>query len=249
VTAFVAAIWRHPIKAHGRERLDEVLLEAGRTLPGDRAWAILHEAGRAVPGEWAKCANFTRGAGSPALMAIDARTLPGGRLSLTHPDRPEIVFHPPTEGAAFLAWVAPLMDEGRAAPVGLIPAPADQGMTDVPDPWLSLFGLASHREVATRLAAPDLSPLRWRANLMLDGLEPWEEFGWVGREIRIGDATLEVRERIGRCLATAANPTTGVRDADTLGTLEAIHGERHFAVYAEVVAGGRVATGDPVEAP
>jgi uncharacterized protein YcbX len=247
VTARVAAIWRHPIKAHGRERLADVVLEAGRTLPGDRAWAVVHEAGRAAPGEWAACRNFTRGAGTPSLMAIEARTLPDGRIALTHPDRPDLAFDPVTEAERFIAWVAPLMERGRAAPVALVPAPGRQGMTDVPDPWLSLFGLASHREVGARLGRDDLSTERWRANLVLDGLAPWEEFAWVGREVRVGDATLAVRERIVRCLATATNPATGQRDADTLGTLEAIHGAREFAVYAEVVTSGRIAEGDPVE--
>jgi uncharacterized protein YcbX len=180
-------------------------------------------------------------------MAIAARTLPDERVALTHPLRPELVFDPATQAPEFLDWVRPLMPDGRAAPVALVPAPERQGMTDVPDPWVSLFGLGSHREVAAQLGRDDLSTERWRANLVLDGLAPWEEFGWVGREVRIGQATLAVRERIGRCLATAANPATGIRDADTLGTLEAIHGVREFAVYAEVVESGRVADGDPVE--
>jgi uncharacterized protein YcbX len=246
VSPRVAAIWRHPIKAHGRERLSEVVLEAGRTLPGDRAWAVVHEAGRATPGQWAACRNFTRGAGTPSLMAIEARTLGDGRYSVSHPDRPDLVFDPATEAAGLLSWVAPLMSDDRAAPVGLVPAPERQGMTDAPDPWLSVFGLGSHRAVAVRLGRDDLSTERWRANLVLDGLDPWQEFDWVGREVRVGGATIAVRERIVRCLATATNPATGVRDADTLGTLEAIHGEREFAVYAEVTEGGRIAEGDPV---
>ena len=248
MTARVAAVWRHPIKAHGRERLSEVALEAGRTLPGDRAWAVVHEAGRAVPGEWAACRNFTRGAGTPSLMAIEARTLEGGRYALTHPDRPELVFDPAGQADEFLAWVMPLMPDGRSAPVGLVQSPERQGMTDAPDPWISLFGLASHCAVGARLGVGDLSTERWRANLVIEGLDPWEEFGWVGREVRIGGATIAVRERIGRCLATAANPATGMRDADTLGALEVLVGARDFAVYAEVVEGGRVAEGDEVRA-
>ena len=248
MTARVAAIWRHPIKAHGRERLSEVTLEAGRTLPGDRAWAVVHEAGRAQPGEWAACRNFTRGAGTPSLMAIEARTLPDGRYALTHAERPELIFDPGTQAAEFLDWVTPLMPEGRAGPVALIPAPDRQGMTDAPDPWLSLFGLGSHYAVGARLGRDDFSTERWRANIILDGLDPWEEFGWVGREVRIGGATVAVRERIGRCLATAANPATGLRDADTLGALEDLVGARQFAVYAEVVEGGRVAEGDELRA-
>jgi uncharacterized protein YcbX len=248
VTASVAAIWRHPIKAHGRERLGEVVLEAGRTLPGDRVWAVVHEAGRAMPGRWSPCQNFTRGAGTPALMAIEARTLAGGLLALSHPDRPDLVFDPAAEAAEFLDWVAPLMPEGRAGPMGLVPAAKGQGMTDAGEPWLALFGLASHQTVAGHLDRADLSTERWRANLILDGLAPWEEFDWIGREVVIGGAVLAVRERIGRCLATAANPATGLRDADTLGALDALVGARDFAVYAEVVRGGRVAEGDEVRA-
>ena len=66
----------------------------------------------------------------------------------------------------------------------------------------------------------------------------------VGRRLRIGGAVLSVEVRIGRCLATATDPETGQRDADTLGALRAGWGAQEFGVYAEVVSGGRVALGD-----
>ena len=72
--ATVAALWRHPIKGHGRETLDRVTLTEGQTMPFDRRWAIAHEAARADGSEWAPCAEFSRGAKVPALMAIDATT-------------------------------------------------------------------------------------------------------------------------------------------------------------------------------
>ena len=240
----VAEIWRHPIKAHGRERLSAVTLEAGRTVPGDRAWAVAHEAARAEPGAWSPCQNFTRGAKAPQLMAITAVTEADGRITLRHPARPTLSFDPAAEGDALLAWVAPLMPPGRAAPVALLPAGA-VGMTDSPFPSVALFGRASHAAVESALGRT-LSTERWRANLILDGFGPWEEFGWVGRELRVGGARLAVRERIGRCLATAANPETGERDADTLGALDRFHGKSQFGVYAEVIDGGPLAEGDPV---
>ena len=40
--ATVAALYRHPIKAIGREEVDEVDLIAGQTMPGDRLWAVAH---------------------------------------------------------------------------------------------------------------------------------------------------------------------------------------------------------------
>ena len=45
----VAALWRHPIKSHGREALQTVALTAGQTMPFDRTWAVMHSRGHVVP--------------------------------------------------------------------------------------------------------------------------------------------------------------------------------------------------------
>ncbi|PKP81933.1 MAG: molybdenum cofactor biosysynthesis protein, partial [Alphaproteobacteria bacterium HGW-Alphaproteobacteria-2] len=62
MTPRLAQIWRHPIKAHGRERLDAAMLEPGQTLPWDRHWAVAHEAAHLAEGAWSPCANFSRAA-------------------------------------------------------------------------------------------------------------------------------------------------------------------------------------------
>lgn len=248
MTARLAQIWRHPIKAHGRERLDRASLAPGTTLPGDRHWAVAHDAARLEPGGWAPCANFARAAKTPALQAIEA-VLDDARgcVTLRHPDRGEIAFAPddPVEAARFIAWLRPLCDPARALPARLVRAEG-RGMTDTAFPSISLAGLASHRTVEGRLGRP-LSALRWRANLLVEGFAPWEEFDLVGRRLRIGTTVLAVRERIGRCRATDADPATGRRDLDMLALLETAFGHTDFGVYAEVETGGRIAEGDPVE--
>ncbi len=88
-------------------------------------------------------------------------------------------------------------------------------MTDSAFPSLALLSLASLRDLSARMGHT-LSPHRWRGNLWLDGLDPWEEWGWIGKTIRIGEAELRIEERITRCRATSADPQTGVIDADTL---------------------------------
>jgi uncharacterized protein YcbX len=250
MTARVAQIWRHPIKSHGRESLSEVRLEEGRTLPGDRVWAVAHEAAKvdfAAP-EWAPCANFSRGAKAPGLMAIDARLDDAsGRVTLSHPERGELAFDPddPADEARFLAWVTPLCPADRALPARLFKVEG-RGLTDTDFPSISLNNLASHEAVAARIGRA-LSPQRWRGNFVLEGLAPWEEFTWVSRRLGLGDAQIEVRERITRCLATAASTRTGMRDADTLGALEQGWGHRDFGVYAVVTRGGTVRLGDTIE--
>jgi hypothetical protein len=245
VTAHLQAIWRHPIKAHGREALENARLVTGGTLPWDRVWAVAHARADAGDGAWRPCGNFTRGASAPELMAITARLRPETpEVTLTHPACAAISFQPDTpEGAAaFLAWVRPLMAEGRPMPARLVRA-RDQGMTDTAFPSISIGNLSSLRALSDRVGRP-LSPDRFRANLWIEGLAPWEEFDLVGRDLRIGEALLRVEEPIGRCKATHANPDSGRRDTDVLGHLSAGWGHTQFGVYAVVAEGGTVAVGD-----
>jgi len=243
MTAEVTQLWRHPIKSHGREAVQTVTVTPGQTMPGDRIWAVAHEKSDADGSEWVPCVNFSRGSKAPQLMAISAR-LDGDIITLNHPDRPELRFQPDTQQDLFLDWVKPLMPADRAASARIIRVPG-RGMTDSDFPSVSLCNMASHRAVAQKLGQ-DLSPLRWRGNIWFDGLPLWEEFDWLDREVQIGQAVFRIRERIQRCLATTANPETGLRDADTLGALNSWD-HQDFGVYAEVVRGGEISTGDKVQ--
>ncbi|WP_037311651.1 MOSC domain-containing protein [Ruegeria halocynthiae] len=242
MTAEVTHLWRHPIKSHGREAVQTVTVNPGQTMPGDRVWAVAHEASKADGSEWVSCANFSRGAKAPQLMAISAQTM-GETLTLSHPDRPDLSFDPDAEQQRFLDWVKPLMPANRAASARIIRVPG-RGMTDSDFPSISLCNMASHRAVEQKLDQ-DLSINRWRGNIWFDGLPLWEEFDWLNREVQIGEAVFHVRERIRRCLATTANPDTGVRDADTLGALKSWD-HQDFGVYAEVIRGGAISVGDKV---
>ena len=74
-----------------------------------------------------------------------------------------------------------------------------------------------------------------------------KEFDWVGKRLRIGGAEFDINERITRCLATTANPATGLRDADTLGALQDNWGHKQFGVYGVVVKSGQINLGDEIE--
>lgn len=245
MTASLAQIVRHPIKSHGREELPSVMLTAGQGLPFDRHWAVAHDAAKLVSG-WNPCVNFARGAKAPGLMAISARLDEATRaVTLMHPDKPDLIFQPGNADdlPRFLDWVQGLNPAGRAQPAQIVAGGV--AMTDSDFPSVSIFGLASNRALSQRMGQ-DLSPHRWRGNLWVDGLDPWAEFEWVGREVQIGDAVLRVRERITRCKATSANPATGQIDADTLGALEGGFGHQEFGVYAEVISSGVLSQGDRV---
>jgi uncharacterized protein YcbX len=250
VRARVKQLWRHPIKGHGVEAVATSDFVAGGTMPWDRVWAIGHEAAKVVPGspDWAPCANFSRGAKSYELMAIRAAVdEPAGRVTLSHPRRETITVDPDDaeDAARLIKWVQPISNPDRARPAFV--TRAARGMTDSAFPSVAILNTASLAALSERIGRP-LAMERFRGNVWLDGLAPWAEFDLVGQELRIGDAVFRIRQRITRCMATSVDPSTGVSDADTLGTLEASWGHQDFGVYAEVVVGGRVAVGDTAEA-
>ena len=115
-------------------------------------------------------------------------------------------------------------------------------LTDSDFPSVSVLSLASLADMSARMGM-DLSIHRWRANLWLDGAAPWAEWGWIGQQFRLGDAVLEVVERITRCTATTVNPMTGTVEGNTLAALDAGYGHQDFGVYARVIEGGEIALG------
>lgn len=240
-------ICRHPIKGHGRETLASVRLSAGACLPWDRHWAVAHDAAKLAtdrPDGWTPCANFARAAKAPQLMAITSELVEAtATVTLHHPDRGPLTFRPddPADLPAFLAWVAPLNPANRAQPAQIVKA--KRGMTDSDFPSVAILNRASLADLSARMGH-DLSIHRWRGNLWLDGAPAWSEWGWIGRTLRIGQTRLRIEERITRCSATTVEPDTGISNADTLRALDSHFGHQDFGLYATVLAGGPIATGD-----
>lgn len=246
----VAALYRYPIKSHGRERITQVTLTQGQTMPWDRVWAVVHEATKfdtATP-EWAQCHNFMIGARTPGLVGIWATLDEAARkVTLRHADLGALTFCPDdaADAARFLDWVAPLCPENRAAPTGIVSVPG-RGMTDSAFASVSIMNVASHEAVAATLDTP-IGIERWRGNIFLDDAPAWAELEWLGRDIQVGSAVLRVRDRIRRCSVTNTNPMSGVRDTETLDALNTHFGHQDFGVYAEVVKTGALNVGAMAE--
>lgn len=237
--AEIAQIWRHPIKGIGAEPLDSALLSADRPLPGDRAWAMLTGDARDT-GAWQRCNTFARGCNGPQLMAITAKT-EGEVIHLDHPTAGPLAVTPATDGQALIDWLTPLWPAERPALSGLIAAPPE-GMSDASYACVSILGTASLKALS-QACGTALDPRRFRGNIWLDGLTPWQELDWPGQRLQIGDVVFEVVEKIDRCRATETNPETGARDVNTLQVLRKAFGHIDFGVKARVVTGGSIALG------
>jgi len=160
---------------------------------------------------------------------------------MSHPTKNDLIFCPDTEGEKLIDWTKDLIPSDRSGSAKLIRAQT-AAMTDTDYPSITICSSTSHDALAEEMGC-DLSKNRWRGNLWIDDLKPWEEMEWVGKTVQIGNIQFDIVEPVQRCMATTANPETGVRDADTLGALQA-HGHQNFSVYAVAKNNGTLSLGD-----
>lgn len=240
MTTTLAHIWRHPLKGLGSEAVQSVDLDPEQAVVGDRLWALLNAEAEDTD-NWQPRRNFLQVASGPKLAALSAEST-GSGIRLTHPDRPALEIDPASDGGILGGWIGDLWPDNRPGPARLVKAPA-QGMTDVDYASVSIGNLASLRALSQR-AGFDIDMRRFRINLWLDGLAPWEEIDLLKGDITLGSATLTPVEPIERCRAPDANPANGTRDIGMLRLLEDGWNTRNFGVYFKVKTAGTARVGD-----
>ncbi len=110
---------------------------------------------------------------------------------------------------------------------------------------VSIINLNSVRDMEARTGAK-IDPLRFRANIYIDGLPAHQELDMLDKEIVIGGARLRLLRRTSRCAATEVNPDTAERDLTVPRMLMEHLGHADMGVYAEVLEGGPIAPGTTV---
>jgi uncharacterized protein YcbX len=135
-------------------------------------------------------------------------------------------------------------DRGRTVRCGSC-RPGTLSLTDIPQNGLSIVNLASVADFAKKIGQ-DVDPLRFRANVYVDGLPAWAERDWIGGTIHAGEVALAIGAHIQRCNATQVDPATGTRNLETIRLLRTHYGHFEMGVYAEVTRGGRLMVGSPV---
>ena len=242
-------IYRYPVKGLTPERLTGAVLSPGKCIPWDRAFALAQgDSGfdDAAPA-WRPKTEFLCLARNPAAWQVAARfDEAAGLLAITAPD-----------GGAIEA--SPFTDEGRATLARFIAAALPAEMRGVPrfvhanghsfcdndGQVISLIGRGSLQALEAAAGAPR-HELRFRASLYVGDIEPWAEFGWIGKSLSIGSVRLRVGKRTVRCAATRVNPLTGAVDANPVKELATNFGHSDCGVYATVTEGGMIRTGDAI---
>ena len=248
----VSALYRYPVKGLTPEPLQRVSLAVGETVPFDRAYAIENGAWRfdaAAPRHLPKI-NFLMLMRDERLATLRAKFEDDRETLTIFRDGKQVArgqLTTPLGRQLIEQFIAAYMkSELRGAPK--IVRAAGHSFSDVAAKCVHIVNLASVRELERVLGRP-IDPLRFRANLYLEGVAPWAEFGWLDKELRIGPATLSVFARTSRCDATNVDPATGARDMAVPAHLMRTWGHRDFGIYAKVATGGEVSVGMPVAPP
>jgi uncharacterized protein YcbX len=234
----VAELWRYPVKSLQGEQLDSVVVR-NDGLEGDRRFAIFDlETGFGLTARRV-----------PELLFASARLLDGGGVEITLPDG-----GPARDDEALSQWL------GRRVGLRSARAGETQRYEDVLDfehesasEWTPFVGAegAFHDSSGARVSLVSRATIgswdrrRFRSNVLLDGEG---EDSLVGSSVTLGEATLELGERLQRCVMTTRPQPRGIeRDLDVLRTI-ARDRDARLAVGALVTKPGNVRVGDALRA-
>jgi len=253
MSAHAAAIFRHPVKGFTPEPLARVTLTPGRGLAFDRLYAVENGPSGFDPAaptfipkqKFTVLANLARVAA--ARTRFDEVT---GDFETAAPGLPPLRANLETETGreAFVAWLADLLGDEARAPLKVIKSPDTWRFYDHPQGHVSVVNLASVRDLGQRLGVA-VDPLRFRANVYVEGWPAWAENQWPGRDLELGHARATVFKPITRCAATHVDPITAERDLDLTRALFDNYGHMLCGVYLHVLDGGDLSVGDAVTAP
>jgi uncharacterized protein len=245
----IASLYRYPVKGLTPQAMTSVALTAGETMPFDRAYAIENGPGRFDPDHPRHLPKITflMLMRDERLASLETRfddatqilTILRAGKQVARGDLRTRIGRSMIE--QFMA--AYMKDSLRGAP-RVVSAPG-HSFSDVAMKCLHIVNLASLRDLERVVGRP-VDPLRFRANVYLDGLEPWAEFKWLDRELAVGDVRLSVVKRTQRCEATNVDPSTAIRDMALPSELQRTWGHSDFGVYAKVTAVGTIAAADHV---
>ena len=245
----IAALYRYPIKGFTPEPVRSVALRAGEAFPHDRLFAVENgpsgfdpDAPRHIPKR--KFAVLARSATVAAVRTrYDEAT---GRLSAEAPGAH--AFDAPVGDQAgrdaFAAWLTPVLAVDKGGPYRMIDGRGHRFLDD-PDGHVSVLNLASVRDLEQRLGVA-VDPLRFRANIHVEGWEPWSENTMSGNSLHFGSVAARALRPITRCAAPDVDPTTAARDMNITSDLHRLYGHLWCGLYVQVISDGSASVGDEV---
>jgi uncharacterized protein YcbX len=262
--ARVTALSIAPVKGLRVANVERLVLEPGGAR-GDRRFYLVEERGWMVNGKHSGALNeivaeVDPEAGEPDDGAVERLTLrfsDGSHVSgaIELGEELQTKFHSRPRAARLLRGpFAAALSEHAGEQLRIVQASnggsaVDRGVQG----GVSLISRGSLAALALVAEQESLDARRFRMTIEIDGVEAFAEDGWLGRELRVGEASIRPRGHVGRCIVTSRHPESGAVDLPTLDLLRSFRSGLDrteplpFGVYGKVVRPGIVRVGDRVE--
>ena len=248
-TAEITGLYRYPVKGLSPEPLPRVPLRVGQPLPADRRYAIENGPSGfdSQAPQWMPKTQFLMLMRNERLADLHSRFEDAANL-LTICKGGDIVargdLETPAGRAAIEAYFAENFASELKGPPKVLSG-RNHSFSDVARKVVSIINLGSVRAIETMVGAA-VHPLRFRANLYVQGWPAWYELDLLGQTLAIGAARLKVIKHIVRCPAVNVDPDTAQRDLDIPPAIMHHLGHMNCGVYAEVIADGEIGVGDHI---
>jgi uncharacterized protein len=247
--ARIQSIYRYPVKGLSPEQLPSVNLSKGKPLPNDRRYAIENGPSGFDPADpkYFPKTFFLMLMRDERLAALNTRFDDATQVLTVRHNGADVVradLETSTGRAAVETFFKEYCAKELKGPPKVLVG-GDHSFSDVAKKVVSIINLTSVAALED-LTGQAVDPLRFRGNLYVTGWPAWSEFDLVGKTLAIGDVRLSVTKRIQRCAAINVDPVTAARDLNLPHTMMRGLGHMDCGIYAEVVADGRIATGDAI---
>ena len=93
----------------------------------------------------------------------------------------------------------------------------------------------------------EIESQRFRGNIYIDGIEPWEERGWIGKIIKINNISFKIEKNIPRCVAINLKPKTDDNSLNLLQSLKKNYNNYDMGIYLTALDDGEINVGDKVK--
>ncbi len=243
----IQSLYRYPLKGFSPEFLESIDLDNGKGFRFDRYWALEigeQEFDHHNP-SYLKKGRFIQLLSHPKLALLKCKfnceeqklTIDSQEQQLGHFDLSN-----PSDKTKLEQVLIEYIDDANITTLNLGSAPQHH-FSDIPQAAVSLINLASVRDLAKTMGST-IDPLRFRANIYVEGLDPWQELDWAGKSIWAnGEKIFDVFEDIGRCLATHVNLETGERDLKIKNKLLETYNHSKCGVYVVSTSATKITTG------
>ncbi len=243
----ISTLYRYPVKGFSPEPLDSIVLSNNKGFRFDRYWALEigeKEFDQKNP-SYLKKGRFIQLLSHPKLALLKCTfDCDIQKFSIHNQEQllGDFNLSNPVEKAKLETILIEYLDDANITALNLVSAPQHH-FSDIPQAAVSLINLASVRDLEKTMDS-NIDPLRFRANIYVEGLDPWQELDWAGKSIWANDEKIfDVFEDIGRCLATHVNLETGERDLKIKNKLLETYDHSKCGIYLISTSATKITTG------